>query len=149
MKFRIRFAVIVVLLILIFGIALLSFSTRNQDPAQTFPATINRDCAPWDGAAFILSVSMRDENIISISIWQSPDIKVPVLFSFPGGARQLGNATYRSTSGEYEQLNGKVFFPRVNRESTVEGWFDLKNEAGEQFKGKFKAQWGNEIVYCG
>jgi hypothetical protein len=149
MKSQTQFFMVIGLLILILGITWYTFPTRNQELAQVFPATVNRDCAPWDGAAFTVSVSTNDETIINISIWQSPDIKLPVKFSFPDETGQVGNAAYLSPSGEYEQLSGKVSFTRVAEGSPVEGEFSFTSERGERFSGKFEAQWENEIVYCG
>ena len=138
------------LIILLFGITLVNFSVRDQTPAQIFPATVNRDCAPWDGSAFTVSVPiMPDGTKIDISIWQSPDIKFPVNFSFPDATGQVGNALLLLPVGLPEQLTGNVFFQRVDMENPVEGEFDLISENGEQFKGKFVAEWGNMVVYCG
>ena len=147
MKSRTLFFTAIGLLIL--GIAIFTFSTRNQAPAQIFPATINRDCAPWDGSAFTVSIPMNDGTMIDISIWKAPDIKFPVTFSFPDNTDQVGNASYRLTSDKYEQLSGKVFFWHVDTGSAVEGKFELVAEAGRQFNGQFKAEWGNLVMMCG
>jgi len=149
MKPQTQFLIIVVLIIFVLGITWVSFSARNQEPTQTFPATINRDCAPWDGAAFIVTIPMEAGGVVDISIWQSPDIKFPITFSFPDDTGQIGNTSYRSVSSEYEQLSGKVFFSQVNIENSVEGKFDLENKSGKSFKGTFIAEWGNEIIMCG
>jgi hypothetical protein len=149
MKPRTQFIVAVGLIILLFGITLVNFSVRDQTPAQIFPATVNRDCAPWDGSAFSVSVPMSDGTTIDISIWRSPDIKFPVNFSFPDATGQAGNALLLLPVGLPEQLTGNVFLKRVDMEYSVEGKFDLMNEIGEQFKGKFVAEWGNMAVYCG
>ena len=149
MKSRTRFFIAIGLIILVLGIAWYTFSTRNLQPVQVFTATINRDCAPWDGSAFTVSIPYDSGSVINISIWQSPDIKLPVSFSFPDETGQVGNAAYWSLSGEYEQLSGKVSFQRVGERSPVEGEFSFTSEKGEQFKGKFKANWGDEIVMCG
>ncbi len=147
MKSRTAFVITIGLLIL--GIALFTFSTRTQEPAQIFPATINRDCAPWDGSAFTVSIPTNDGIIIHISIWQSPDIKLPVTFSFPDNTGQVGNASLILPAGMPQQLSGEVSYLRVDSESPVEGEFNLKDESGKQFNGKFKAEWGNEIIMCG
>ncbi|HVF24617.1 MAG TPA: hypothetical protein VNA23_01935 [Anaerolineales bacterium] len=144
MKPRTQFLVAIGLIILILGIAWYTFSTRNQAAIEVFPATINRDCAPWDGSAFTVSIPM-DNEMINISIWQSPDIPVPVTFSFPDETGQIGFAYMHPD----DQLSGKVFFLRVDETGPVEGEFDLKDQSGRQFKGKFKAEWGNEVMYCG
>jgi hypothetical protein len=140
MKFRTQFFITVALLIL--GMAWLTYAT-------IFPSTINRDCAPWDGAAFTLSISMEDGTVIYVSIWQSPDIKLPVIFSIPDETGQIGVAYILPEPDTFHELSGEVSFRRVEVGIPVEGVFDLETESGEQFKGKFKAEWGNEVVYCG
>ena len=87
--------------------------------------------------------------MIDISIWQSPDIKLPVTFSFPDNTGQIGNASLLLPAGVPEQLTGNVHFQKVKQERTVEGEFTLVTAAGRQFKGKFTAVWQNQIVMCG
>ena len=148
MKPRTQFLVTIGMLIVILAITWISFSTRDQEPAQVFRATINRDCAPWDGSAFTVSVPMEGE-ILNISIWQSPDIKLPVTCKFPDETGQIGFAYILPELGPHQQLSGKVSFQHVEEGIPVEGEFNLVTESGKQFNGKFEAQWGNEIVYCG
>jgi hypothetical protein len=140
---------LIVISMFILGTGWYTFSTHRPATVQTLPATINRDCAPWDGAAFTISIPLEIGTAINISIWQSPDIKFSKTFSFPDNTGEIGNAVHRSALDEYEQLSGKVFFSRVNMESPVEGEFDLKDEKGNQFKGKFKAEWSDQVVMCG
>jgi hypothetical protein len=149
MKPRTQFFIAIGLIILILGITWISFSRRDQEPMQTLQATINRDCAPWDGSAFTVSVPMKDGTIIYISIWQSPDISLPVTFSFPDETGQIGFAYILPELDPLQQLSGEVFFLRVNAEGPVEGRFDLKDHSGKQFIGKFKAEWGNGTAMCG
>jgi len=122
---------------------------RSQASAQIFPASINRDCAPWDGSAFRVTIPMENGTSLDISIWKAPDIKFPTTFSFPDNTGQVGNASYQLSGDKYEQLSGKVFFSRVDQGSPVEGRFELIIEAGKQIKGQFKAEWGNLVVMCG
>ena len=96
-----------------------------------------------------MSIPYDSGSVINISIWQSPDIKFLSTFSFPDQTGSVGNAVYLSASGEYEQLNGKVLFHRVGEEMPIEGDFTFTSERGEQFKGRFVAEWGNQIVMCG
>jgi hypothetical protein len=145
---RARSISVISLSLLIISILWFAFSTQNQTPAQIYPATINRDCAPWDGSAFTVSIPMQGVGI-TISIYQSPDIKYQTTFSFPDESGQTGNTFLLQNKILTEQLNGKVNFQRVEEENQVEGTFDLITNAGEHFKGKFIAEWKNEIVYCG
>ena len=149
MKQHIQFFISIGVLILIFAITWISFSRRGQEPAQTLQATINRDCAPWDGSAFTVSVPMKDGTIIYISIWQSPDISLLVTFLLPDETGQIGFAYILPELDPLQQLSGKVSFWRVEEGIPVEGEFNLKDEGGRQFNGKFIAEWGNEIIYCG
>lgn len=134
--------------LIIFVAGLFTFSTRDQESVQNFPATINRDCAPWDGSAFTVSIPIA-ESVINISIYQLPGIRHPVTFSFPDEIMRDGIALLLLPVGSPERLTGKVSFQRVEQGEPVEGNFDLATEAGQQYKGKFKAEWGNVIAYCG
>jgi len=149
MKPRIQFFIAIGLFTLILGITWFRFSTHNQEPTQTFPATISRDCAPWDGSAFRVSVPVNGGAMLDISIWQAPDIKNPVTFSFPDNTGRVGNANYRLASGTYGQLSGTVFFWRVEEGNQVEGKFKLVTETGQQFEGQFKAKWKSQLILCG
>jgi hypothetical protein len=134
---------------LIFGSALLIYASRDQETLPIFPATINRDCAPWDGAAFTLLIPYDSTIAISISIWQSPDIRLPATFSFPDETGQVGFAYILPELDPLQQLNGEMSFWRVEEGTPVEGEFSFTTESGQQFKGSFAAEWGNEVVYCG
>ena len=145
MKSRTLLAII----LLILAIALFTFLQRNQEPAQIFPATVVRDCAPWDGSAFRVTIPMEDGMSVDISIWKSPDINVPVAFSFPDDTGQVGNVSYRSATDEYKQLSGTVFFWNVKEGSPVKGKFELTAEDGQRFEGQFEAAWHDQIALCG
>ena len=135
--------------LLILGSALYTFTTRKQEPTQVFSATVNRDCAPWDGSAFSVSIPISDGTLIYISIWQSPDIIFPKSFSFPDDTGQVGSVMYQSVNGEYETLSGRVWFEGVSEEKPIEGRFSLKSERGGQFEGQFIAVWDHQIIMCG
>ena len=139
---------IIGLISMITAITWYAFAARNQTPVQIVSATINRDCAPWDGSAFTVSVPMQGKGI-TISIYQAPDLKLPATFVFPDDTLSVGNALLILPMGSPEPLTGEVSFQRVAQDIPVEGQFDLVTEAGEHFKGKFIAEWGNEIIYCG
>jgi len=48
-----------------------------------------------------------------------------------------------------EILVGEVWFEGVSEEEAVEGRFKLKSERGEEFAGRFVAEWDHQIVLCG
>jgi hypothetical protein len=149
MKSRTQPLIAIGLVIFILGIAFFTFSKRNQETIQAFPAAIGRDCAPWDGAAFATSVRYSPTSTIIISIWKSPDIKLPTTFSFPDETSAVGYAYILSETDPLIPLSGNVFFRRVDQESPVAGEFNLTDESGKRFKGKFNATWKHETVACG
>jgi hypothetical protein len=149
MKTRTQFFMIVALISLILGASWLIYSTRNQQSPQILLATINRDCAPWDGAAFTLSIPTEDGIMLHVSIWQSPEIKLPVTFTFPDETGQIGFAYILPELDPLQQLRGEIFFWRVEQGIPVEGEFSFTTESGKKFKGRFNAEWGDQVVYCG
>ena len=149
MKSRFSLYVLLGLLLIALGGIWFYFSVETQTPLQVFPAVVNRDCAPWDGSAFTVSIPLRDGSSLAISIYKSPKIKFPVSFSFPDELMKNGNAMLRSPIGSLEQLTGKVWFQRVEQGIPVEGRFQFQSEAGMQFEGRFIAEWENELIYCG
>jgi len=92
---------------------------------------------------------MPDGSSIAISIYRSPDIQRPVRFSFPDESLREGNALLLLPVGSPEPLTGEAWFQRVGEGMPVEGRFRFRSEAGMEFEGRFVAEWGNEIVYCG
>lgn len=147
MKSRTQFFTAIGLLIL--GIALYTFSTRNQEPAEVFPAVINRDCAPWDGSAFTVSVQMDSGTVIYISIWQAPDITFAKTFSFPDETGQVGYAYILPELDPLEELSGTVSLGSVVEGMPLEGRFNFTSERGGQFTGQFIAEWRDVVAMCG
>ena len=148
MKSRIPLYALLVFSLIVLGV-LWSFPTlERQESAPVFAATIHRDCAPWDGSAFTVSIPIA-KSVIGISIYQSPDIKLPVTFSFPDDTGRIGNALRVLPATWPDQLIGKISFQRVEPGMPVEGEFDFLTDMGEQFKGKFIAEWDNQPAVCG
>jgi hypothetical protein len=148
MKLRASPSVLIFLFVIAAGSICFFSVMKNPTPLQLFPAVIKRDCAPWDGSAFTISMPF-EESVINISIYRSPNIRLPVTFSIPDETVRDGNALLLRAAGFPEQLTGKVWFPYVDEGKTVEGRFSLTSESGQQFDGKFVAEWENQAVYCG
>jgi hypothetical protein len=132
----------------VFGAIWLFSIQKNKEPTPLSRATIDRDCAPWDGIAFTVSIPWNHAATIYVSIYQSPEITHPVTFSFPDETMRIGNAYLLLPDGSPEPLSGKVFLERVHTGRNVEGRFDLTSAGGKTFMGAFRAEWGNQVVYC-
>ena len=135
--------------LLILGIGWYVFSAQNQEPTQIFPATVNRDCAPWDGSAFTVSIRYDPTTTITIYIWRSPDITIPTTFTFPDDTGQIGTAYILPELDPLQQLSGTIFFWHVEEQNPVEGRFELVTETGQRFEGQFEAEWENQMALCG
>ena len=149
MKTRTQYFILIVVVILFLGGIFLMGYARNEEIKPVLSATISRDCAPWDGGAFTIRVPMSSGAIVDISIWQSPDIRRPVSFSFPDETQQIGNTALLPRLGQPAQLTGQVWLKNVNEGMPVEGRFSLTSESGAQLEAKFVAEWDDQIVYCG
>lgn len=136
-------------IILALGIAFYIFLQRDQINPQVYPATAQRDCAPWDGSAFTVQIPWQDGTVIDISIWQSPEIDFPKTFSFPDNSGQVGNVILILPVGDPQSLSGTVSFSTVNMSAPVKGTFDLKDEAENFYTGMFQAAWQEMMVLCG
>lgn len=132
----------------IFLISIVSRGRQDQEPLEVFPATIQRDCAPWDGAAFTVSIPL-EQSAIRISVYRSPEIRLPVTFSFPDETLREGSAALHTLNAVPDPLTGTVRFERVEAGKPVEGRFSLRSESGESLMGRFVAEWRNEIILCG
>lgn len=148
-KLRIAFRTLIVVAVVAFGAIRLSSILKTEEPTPLYPAMIDSDCAPWDGTAFTVSIPWSHAATLYVSIYQSPEIAHPVTFSFPDETMRGGNAYLLLPDGSPEQLIGKVFFERVHAGKSVRGRFDLISAGGEKFKGAFRAEWGNQMAYCG
>jgi hypothetical protein len=72
---------LIALAILLLGGLWYFYVLRSQESTQIFPASVVRDCAPWDGPAFTVSIPYEAGTIINISIYESPNIDRPVRYS--------------------------------------------------------------------
>ena|SRR5215211_232082 len=148
MKTQTSLSLLIVLLILALSGMWFMFKAPDPAPLPVLPATIDHDCAPWDGSAFTVSIPVQ-EGKINISIYQSPDMKHPLIFSFNEGTEETGQALLLPPVGSPSQLTGKVSFEHVEDGIAVDGEYQLTTESGKEFLGKFKAEWGHETVFCG
>src|SRR5689334_8915421 len=131
MKSRILPSGIIIVLILFVLVLWLTYTAGDQGNTMVLDAIVNRDCAPWDGSAFTVSIAYDPISSIEVSIWQSPNIKGAVTFFFPDKTGSVGNAIYRSQFGLTQPLKGKVFFSSVSQENPIEGDFNLLAETGQ------------------
>lgn len=124
-------------------------TTQTVQTDVVFEATVNRDCAPWDGMAYTITIPDQTVSGIVVSIWKSPDFHFPVTYSFPDSSGRVGTAIHRSAYGSSQQVNGKITLQPFEAGSPIEGRFNFTSEDGKQFNGNFKAEWGNQIALCG
>ena len=126
--------------------------------ADPIAATIQGDCAPWDGAAFRVNVpaatlGVRAESaFVSVSIWKAPHIATRTTFNFANGSSAIpdsGAAVLWSKGGQAESLRGWVTFESVSGDSPVDGSFELTAKSGARFAASFHATWLTTRMFCG
>jgi hypothetical protein len=149
MKARTEVILGLVLLAVLFGVGLFAYQARTRNPLPLFRASVDRDCAPWDGSAFRISIPLDSGSVIEVSIWRSPDLQAPIKFSFPDPTLSAGEAVLRSRFGSSEPLTGSITFWRLGADDPLEGDFNFAARGGERFSGGFKAEWRNRAAYCG
>ena len=149
MKLRIQYFTAVGLILLLLALAWFASSIGNLESEETFPAAITRDCAPWDGAAFTVSIPYEPGSLINISIWRAPHLKLPTRFLFPDAVAGGGAASLLLRFSYSQPLRGTVFFWGVQPGKPVQGQFDLLTEAGQPLRGRFRAEWKGDAVFCG
>jgi len=125
------------------------FTTQTAGTDVVYEAAVNRDCAPWDGMAYTITIPDQAGSVIVVFIWKSPDFHFPVTYSFPDSSGRVGTAVYQSTLDSFQPLNGKIILQPFEVGSPIDGRFNFTLEDGEQFVGSFKAIWGNQIALCG
>jgi len=135
---------------LAFVFILWKYSTiQTQHTDVVYDAIVNRDCAPWDGMAYTITIPDQTGSTIVVSIWKSPGFPFPISYSFPDSSGRVGAAIHQSAFGSYQPLSGKITLQPFEAGSPIEGRFNFTSENGEQMKGNFKAEWGNQIALCG
>ncbi|MGB7563382.1 MAG: hypothetical protein WBM08_01380 [Prochlorococcaceae cyanobacterium] len=132
---------------------LLASPSKQPRTATPLPAQIFHDCAPWDGAAFMVSVPMparanRPPSVLSISIWKGPNLAEPSQFNFPADAR-IGSVTLQPRPGLDGLVRGRISFRSVLPSQPVLGNFDLVSPKGEVVQGHFRATWVRRQALCG
>jgi len=149
MNSRLPLYLLILLVILALGGIWYFYTLPKHRDKQIFPATVNRDCAPWDGSAFTVFVRYDATTTITISIWKSPELKFPVMFSFPDKTGQVGIAYILPELDPLEELTGKVWLQRVGQGIPLVGRFRLTSVQGRVYEGRFVAEWASQVVYCG
>jgi len=145
-----RYLLLISLLAFLLGVAWYISPSRQRASAHAYTASIQQDCAPWDGAAFSVKVPLENGDVIDIAIWEAPSIQFEKTFSFGEEPSQVGYASLAHAVDSGEQLTGTVSFAYVDLDQPVEGEFVLDTIGSRQhFAGQFHAEWLERTMLCG
>ena len=126
-------------------------------------ASVEHDCAPWDGLAFTIWIPTTEPNgksqgWIRISIWQTPEVSGRS-FTFPDTSQRIGTATYWPqlksraqvilSQHVHEDLAGKLHFTRLNDRDSALGEFEFVTGSNTHLAGRFEAAWARRVIECG
>lgn len=135
------------------GLVVLSIhAARTTFAAAPSPATVNASCAPWDGPAFELTFAADDTRLaglVTVAIWQAPEISQPTTFRFPDDRQQTGAAWLVTRAGAHRNLSGTVTLSPVAAGRPVTGSVHLVEAGGRAIDRTFRATWGSRQVFCG
>jgi hypothetical protein len=138
--------------------ALMSGAGSAQSPSAAgapLYAEIHRDCAPWDGSAFTVSiqplagVKQIKPPTLHISIWQDPNLPSGGRFQFPDNTGKVGAVYVEPAPERMTIFRGSIAFVSVTMDTPVEGQFDLTDSSGKRYAGKFLAKWTSVRAMCG
>jgi hypothetical protein len=122
-------------------------------------AYASRSCAPWDGPAVIIyltrepldstGVPSPQSSFVSVAIWRSRTDLPGASFSWPT-SEQIGTVLLCPGTGTCEQpASARVRFRAGSSPDSVDGWADLQFPSGTTVRGRFRAVWGGQPVFCG
>ena len=112
------------------------------------PAYAKQECKEKGDWRFVVSITLGQQDVISISVNEPPSFESPVTFSFPGGIIRRREAVLSGRGGVQEKLSGKVDFSQAIMSIPMTGRFNLQTAGGKQFIGKFRAEWGDLVMNC-
>jgi len=122
--------------------------TRSEAVAT---ARIARTCAPWDGAAFTVSVPATDgasTAALQLSVWSSPQFDGERTVVFAEGDDRTGVAMYAETADRSTPLTGEATFRQAG-DGSIEGALRLKAADGRRFERRFRGRLDPATAMCG
>ena len=136
------------------GALLLTLLARNTqswpspESLGMYSASATQDCIGGGAWKFGVWIDITQQDVIVISIYETPSFESPVTFSFPSGIFNRHDAVLYGPGGSQQALAGKVDFSQAVQAIPIEGRFNLQTPRGEQFTGKFKAEWSDVVINC-
>lgn len=123
-------------------------------PEVVATARIARTCAPWDGAAFTVSVPMSDGidaaalPALRLMVWSAPQFERGQTVVFADGDDRTGAAQYAESEDSAMPLTGEATF-RQAADGSIEGTLHLKAADGRRFERRFRGRLDPGAVMCG
>lgn len=125
----------------------------SMRPETIAAAHIARTCAPWDGAAFSVSVPVGHGvdpaalPALQLSVWSSPQFDGERTVVFADGDDRAGLAFHVETPERTTPLTGEVTF-RQAADGGIEGTLRLKDADGRRFERRFRGRLDGGAVMC-
>lgn len=126
-------------------------TTRQEAVAV---AHIARTCAPWDGAAFSVSVPLREGAdpgalpALRVMVWSPPRFEHARTVVFADGDNRTGVAQYAESEERATPLTGEATF-RQAADGGIEGTLRLIAADGRRFERRFRGPLDPGVVMCG
>jgi len=127
---------------------------QSTRPEAVAVADIARACAPWDGAAFSVSVPLREGAdpaalpALRVMVWSPPRFERERTVVFADGDDRTGVAQYAESEDRATPLTGEATF-RQTADGGLEGTLRLKAADGRRFERRFRGRLDDRRVMCG
>lgn len=127
---------------------------QSTRPEAVAVARIARACAPWDGAAFSVSVPLREGAdatalpALRVRVWSPPRFEHARTVVFGDGDDRTGVAQYAESEDRAMPLTGEATF-RQAADGGIEGTLRLKAADGRRFERRFRGPLDPGQVMCG
>jgi len=127
---------------------------QSTRPEAFAVADVARACAPWDGAAFSVSVPLREGAdpgalpALRVMVWSPPQFEHERTVVFADGDDRTGVAQYMEAEDRATPLTGEATF-RQAADGGIEGTLRLKAADGRRFERRFRGRLDDRMVMCG
>lgn len=138
------------------AVLILSVVSTRAVPASFSYGTIQASCAPWDGPAIEIRLTMQPshcketvEPFISLAVWRGLPIHGGQTVAFGTGS-DAGYAARCTKEGDCKRAqSASITFHKYDDKSGAAGHYELQFKDGENLKGTFDVKWCKERVVCG
>ena len=142
----------------VLALALLVITASGAPPTSDFThGTIQRSCAPWDGAAIAMTLSPKPVQcqkapagpFLSMGVWRGLPLHAGQTVKF-SSISDIGFASLCKKENDCERAeSGEITFDSYKEGAGATGHYELHFKGDEVVAGKFDVKWCEFREMCG